>query len=411
MRLFADEFIDRSCLPGCAMTLTATHEAGTSCGGGGPCTFTLAGQTTFPGGTPNHIDAIDFSSSVGGTLATGSYSLAVSWRDVAGNDSVNKTVPTALARLRLLLTTPSPMVDQTSVRYLRSPFGNDSDELMPGFYPFGRTSVFQLAPADPTSLAANMPGTTFQVRDENNALVLPKQVRVHSGATGGFLMGSMTPSGGSWPRANLAAVQTPTVYVTLVDDAGNESGRTRIQKAEWVVTARNEEALSSNHLAIAMPQPVLARSPLPEPSRTVSPIRIGGSNRENEASSSSASWSVVRKPTYEPQERYGAAAAFDLVRGRTVLYGGTDEIAFVHSDTSVHEWDGQRWEQRLSGPVHPAARYGATMAFDAVRGKTLLFGGRVISTNVLTDSPGSGTAATGSGASPRPLLRRASSTP
>ena len=75
-----------------------------------------------------------------------------------------------------------------------------------------------------------------------------------------------------------------------------------------------------------------------------------------------------------PSERIGAAMAYDSVRGRTVLFGGFDPVSGVEvGDT--WEWDGSVWTQvNLPGPS-PAARYLPAMAYDSVRGTTVLFGG------------------------------------
>ncbi len=63
--------------------------------------------------------------------------------------------------------------------------------------------------------------------------------------------------------------------------------------------------------------------------------------------------------------------AYDEARGLTVLFGG-DTASGVASDT--WEWDGLNWV-RVRPPRSPSGRYGAMMAYDAARQKTLLFGG------------------------------------
>jgi hypothetical protein len=71
-----------------------------------------------------------------------------------------------------------------------------------------------------------------------------------------------------------------------------------------------------------------------------------------------------------PPARSLTAMAFDSVRGRTVLFGGT-ATAGPLGDT--WEWDGSDWTQIQD--VGPSARSGHAMAFDSDQQRTLLFGG------------------------------------
>lgn len=82
--------------------------------------------------------------------------------------------------------------------------------------------------------------------------------------------------------------------------------------------------------------------------------------------------------TTAPAARGDAAMVWDSVRQRAVLYGGyVSGSSSAQSDT--WEWDGAAWSQRT-----PTANAGTTrqhgMAFDAARGKTVLFGGSRSST-------------------------------
>jgi hypothetical protein len=71
-----------------------------------------------------------------------------------------------------------------------------------------------------------------------------------------------------------------------------------------------------------------------------------------------------------PSPRFFHAMAYDSVRGVTVLFGG-ESNPFLSGET--WEWNGTAWTQRVvSGP---SPRYGHAMAYDAARSETLLFGG------------------------------------
>ncbi len=86
----------------------------------------------------------------------------------------------------------------------------------------------------------------------------------------------------------------------------------------------------------------------------------------------SGSWSP--RSSSGPAPRWGSALAYDSVRGRSILFGGYNGAPL--GDT--WEWNGASWLQR--SPVSsPSPRYGSVAAFDALRGRIVLFGGRTTS--------------------------------
>lgn len=93
---------------------------------------------------------------------------------------------------------------------------------------------------------------------------------------------------------------------------------------------------------------------------------------------SDASWSVAPGTGALQLARAYAALAYDSVRDRVVLFGGTDEADYFTTGTAfgdTWEWDGDagNWEVRATtGP--PPRRY-ASMAFDADAAQIVMFGG------------------------------------
>lgn len=83
----------------------------------------------------------------------------------------------------------------------------------------------------------------------------------------------------------------------------------------------------------------------------------------------------TRAPVSGPPPRAEAAIAFDAGRGRMVLYGGYDRRdGAIRRLGDTWEWDGSRWaEIRAEGP---APRNGAAAAYDRRRSATVLVGGR-----------------------------------
>ena len=71
---------------------------------------------------------------------------------------------------------------------------------------------------------------------------------------------------------------------------------------------------------------------------------------------------------------WNADLAYDSVRGVTVLFGGDKGAGCSNQSDETWEWDGIKWMQRLKGQG-PSKRTAHSMVFDSARGKTVLFAG------------------------------------
>jgi hypothetical protein len=95
--------------------------------------------------------------------------------------------------------------------------------------------------------------------------------------------------------------------------------------------------------------------------------------------SSSATWrynagtwtSVVPSP--RPPALVGLGLAYDNVRDRLVLFGGTQYSGSAETQ-DTWEFDGARWTKVAT--TGPSGRYAPVMAYDVARKKVVLFGGR-----------------------------------
>ena len=83
-----------------------------------------------------------------------------------------------------------------------------------------------------------------------------------------------------------------------------------------------------------------------------------------------------------PSDRWNSAMAFDAARGRSVLFGGDPLQSPTAQDT--WEWDGTRWTERRPANSPPALG-GHAMAFDALRQRVVLFGGTLGPQNFHSD--------------------------
>jgi hypothetical protein len=78
----------------------------------------------------------------------------------------------------------------------------------------------------------------------------------------------------------------------------------------------------------------------------------------------------THRPFTTPPARREHALAYDAARGRVVLFGGSGLKAFA----DTWEWDGNSWTQRFP-PTSPPARVAHAMVYDSIRKRIVLFGG------------------------------------
>lgn len=92
-----------------------------------------------------------------------------------------------------------------------------------------------------------------------------------------------------------------------------------------------------------------------------------------------------RNPALAPPRRAYHALAYDSARGVAVLFGGAGDCGGYCGDT--WEWNGSAWAQRSTGlqPTTPPARQRHALAYDSIRGVTVLFGGEGLS-GLLSDT-------------------------
>lgn len=79
----------------------------------------------------------------------------------------------------------------------------------------------------------------------------------------------------------------------------------------------------------------------------------------------------ARNPAHRPSARTAAGAAFDVARQEALLFGGGSQGVFR---ADLWAWDGQDWTLR-DGGSGPVARIEPALSHDVARGVTVLFGG------------------------------------
>lgn len=108
---------------------------------------------------------------------------------------------------------------------------------------------------------------------------------------------------------------------------------------------------------------------------------LGGHEPEGFASDlwrrDAAGWTTLSQGTNGLGRRTDYVLAFDPLRGRTVLFGGSVAVSGgpgISDGADTWTWDGTRWEKKLAA-VHPDRRHSPAMVFDSKRGAMVLFGG------------------------------------
>jgi hypothetical protein len=93
-----------------------------------------------------------------------------------------------------------------------------------------------------------------------------------------------------------------------------------------------------------------------------------------------ATW-VLKAPATIPPARTQAAMTYDASRHRIVMFGGS---AGSTSLSDTWEYDGTNWSQVLASG--PSARTSAVLSYDPARGRSILFGGSSPDVSFLADT-------------------------
>lgn len=113
-------------------------------------------------------------------------------------------------------------------------------------------------------------------------------------------------------------------------------------------------------------------SPLPPVVEGPGSLRSTTPSTPRGASGGSAWWNLTPVSPIAPSARAGAAVAWDALDGYVLLFGGIGPAGYL-SDTWI--FTSGRWAS-LTPSVHPSARSGSGIAFDPWLGAVVLFGGK-----------------------------------
>ncbi len=312
---------------------------------------------------------VDFEATVTATHTEGVYTPLLHLADLVGNVNEQAT----FSDPQIVVTTREPVltVDQDAVSYVRSPLGNAKKEHLGSFtVPDG--PYFALAPKDSLENTATVRQGTFLLEGQQQ----PAQIRIWEDQRRNNLLRSAQPnSEGDWPRAQLRLpkLDVPTVFVSGVDAAGNESQRVRLDHAWFVATSGWPAFGTSPHVLTGVGR---VKETLIQPYAGSFEERSITAEPNGQALISRASrvWTEeAAAPSLGPSPRAGHALAYDSARGRVVLFGGWDGNRLLND---IWEWSGTAWTNVTPRQgASPSPREDHAMVYDSARGRVVLFGG------------------------------------
>ncbi len=292
--------------------------------------------------------ALLFARTLQATPVEGTYTLEAWLRDVAGNEAWRPVVFTGTG-LEVDTTAPlTPDVDAADrIVHRRTPWGRAATDGQPFFVVEGA----------PGALA-----------EEGTVLVhaSASAPRIELGRGGSDGLGGFEP-------IPLIAVDVARVWVSLVDQAGNESVAAAVRDVEWTATLGfKTPGDSSNPLVFERRRvfngAIQQSEYVSEGGAPQGLARLGDDTSDELVSI----WEKDLEPGTLPGLSYGFGLAFDRARGRAVLWGEDTE-------SIVYEWDGQRWESVVPADPetdgNPRPRDGTNLVYDPGAGRTLMFGG------------------------------------
>ena len=127
-----------------------------------------------------------------------------------------------------------------------------------------------------------------------------------------------------------------------------------------------------------------------------------------------ATWTRVGPPATGPEWIYLQSAAFDEIRKVLVVFGGlswASPASTMTDSQDLWEWAPATgtWAKRASADAKPAPRAGASMVFDSVRNKLVIFGGHTTAGDNFADiwdwDPGTGDFTNRTTSAPGPSAR------
>ncbi|MBI5527042.1 MAG: hypothetical protein HY897_11965 [Deltaproteobacteria bacterium] len=210
--------------------------------------------------------------------------------------------------------------------------------------------------------------------DADTAWVLAYDAPDPATATG---IGRNTAGGGSFGTIDLERADRVEVFVVAYDSGCNRSPAVKVRDVEWTVTMGFKVAGSGFENPHSYEVRDWFGGDLVRTGAAEAGVGDGLDFVGHPPLLRSHGAGVWRKRvSVDPGKRSEHGAAYDAARGRGVLFGGYDGAKRLND---VFEWDGTNWNQKApadpQGDGDPPPLSSHAMAYDNRRGRVVLFGG------------------------------------
>lgn len=191
------------------------------------------------------------------------------------------------------------------------------------------------------------------------------------------LLGRTTSdASGAFGPLVLAPIDVVTVDVVVIDEAANASPRAHVRRGfreVRVMPGANAEltAYASDRARASLWQTEDDIGTLVATSTRSAIVDIDGVSVNVDAA---PGWREHRRRKSNPPRAVKAGMTYDPIRGRTILFGGSDL-----NDNAIRartwNWTGDEWLDVTAPGTQPTPRWGHQFVYDRKRGRALLFGG------------------------------------
>jgi hypothetical protein len=329
------------------------------------------------------VREVEFSALGGSVRSEGIFVPRLTLRDRVGNEVQAATFRDP--EIAIDLTADTLLVAQDQVSFIRSVVGNTRpEELVDADGEVAHTlpptmEYFELGPADGLDPVSTLPPDTFRFED-GSAPVSIRVWDVPSEPSVDPARATIMPDDrGRWPRTlveppwpNTRWLNSRDLFVTGVDQAGNESRTVRIETEWWVASTAAALDEDGSHPVVTAPEGDVESSFVREVDDR-GPVEAPDGRAVTRSTETELTWVRRELSGDAPGARWQHVMVYDRARARSVLIGGRGAS---QEDPRTWELDGDRWIPIETDVDVPLLRFLHAGAYDAGREETVIFGGR-----------------------------------
>lgn len=231
--------------------------------------------------------------------------------------------------------------------------------------------------------------------------IQPPSITTCAGATVTFQAAAVSPDAPvsyQWLRDSSPIPGATGPVLTLSQISSADAGLYSVQASTLCTSVTSPTStliisapFSSNCLAWIRAAPPGSPPPRTRPSMVYDPIRrqsvmFGGITTSPDDSTwfwDGSNWQS-RSPAVHPPQRSAFGMVYDAARDQIVLFGGLSPAGTPLSD--IWLWNGSDWIEAIPVGPAPTARHEHAMAYDSLRHRVVMFGGKNSTSQTLSDT-------------------------